>query len=131
MSRINRVIIQNSLHQNINRNKVNNREPFGSLFLNSSLFLFWCREFWIITLFILLIVFILRKSKHLITGIAPNTARMCHLWGLFLFPCVSQKKYDLVIYNYESFMQSNIGDCKKISLYKYKQIWLLLFDDTR
>ena len=37
-----------------------------ALFLTSSLFLFWCKEFWIITLIILLIVYILGKSKHFI-----------------------------------------------------------------
>ena len=36
-----------------------------SLYLTSSLFLFWCKEFWIITLIILPIVYILGKSKHL------------------------------------------------------------------
>jgi len=37
-----------------------------SLFSTSSPFLFWCKEFWIITLIILVIVYILGKSKHLI-----------------------------------------------------------------
>ena len=37
-----------------------------SLLLTSSLFLFWRKEFWIITLIILLIVYVLWKSKHLI-----------------------------------------------------------------
>ena len=36
-----------------------------SLFLASSLFMFRCKEFWIITLVIILIVYILGKSKHL------------------------------------------------------------------
>ena len=37
-----------------------------SVFITSSLlFLFWCKEFWIITLIILLIVYILGKSKQL------------------------------------------------------------------
>ena len=39
-----------------------------SLFLTSSLLMFWCKEFWIITLIILLIVYISGKSKHLIYG---------------------------------------------------------------
>ena len=37
-----------------------------SLFLTSSLFLFCCKEFLINTLIILLIIYILGKSKHLI-----------------------------------------------------------------
>ena len=37
-----------------------------SLFLTSSLFLFRCKEFWIITPIILHIVYILEMSKHLI-----------------------------------------------------------------
>ena len=40
-----------------------------SLFLTSYMFLFWCKEFWIIALIILLIVYILGKSKHLINAI--------------------------------------------------------------
>ena len=39
-----------------------------SLFLTDSLFLDWYEEFWIITLIILLIVYILGTSKHLIKG---------------------------------------------------------------
>ena len=61
MIRIIRVIIQNSLHQNKNREEVNNLDGSGkyliSLFLTSSLF--------IITLIKLLIVYIFGKSKHL------------------------------------------------------------------
>ena len=52
MSRITWVIIQISLHQYKNREEVNNREN---------------KEFWIITLIILLIIYILGKSKLLIT----------------------------------------------------------------
>jgi len=72
MSRIIRVLIQNSLHQNINRErtKTSTIERSGiyliSLLVNSSLFLFWCKEFWINRLIILLIFYILGKSKHLI-----------------------------------------------------------------
>ena len=40
-----------------------------SLFLTSSQFLFWCKFFWIITLIILVIVYILGKLKHLILSI--------------------------------------------------------------
>ena len=69
MSRIIMVIIQNSLYQNKNREEVKNREirkiPDLSI-LTSSLFLFWYKEFWIITLIILLIIYILGKSIYLI-----------------------------------------------------------------
>ena len=63
-------------YQNINREEVKNRERSGkyliSLFLTSSLFWFWCKEFSIIILIILLIVYILGKSKHLTRLIAVN-----------------------------------------------------------
>ena len=49
-----------------------------SLYLTSALCLFWCKEFWIITLIILLIVYILRKSKHLILfNSATNKKKVC------------------------------------------------------
>ena len=66
--RIIRVIIQNSLHRNKNREEASNREIryLPDPFLTSSLFLIWCKEFWVITLIILFIVYILGKAKHLI-----------------------------------------------------------------
>ena len=65
MSRIIRLIIQNSLYQ-IKNKEVKNREIrylLISLFLTSSLFLFWYKEFWIITLIILLIVYTFREVE--------------------------------------------------------------------
>jgi len=66
MSRIIRVLIQNSSHQSKNRLRIERSGIYLiSLLLTSSLILLWCKEFWIITLIILLVVYILGKSKHL------------------------------------------------------------------
>ena len=52
-----------------------------SLFLTSYLFSFWCKEFWTITLIILLIVYILGKSKHLITFVTRcKNFLLCKFW---------------------------------------------------
>ena len=67
MMRIIRVLIQNSLKQNKTRRTKTERsltieisgKYLTSLLLTSSLFLFWCKEFWINTLIILLIIYIL------------------------------------------------------------------------
>ena len=48
-----------------------------SLFLTSSLFLFWCKNNWII---ILLIVYILGKSKHLIDTYLWKTVSYLECW---------------------------------------------------
>ena len=78
MSRMIRVIIQISLYQNKNREEVKierSGKYLNSLFLTCFLFLFWYKEIWIITLIILLIVYILGKSKQLIfelAGVLPG-----------------------------------------------------------
>ena len=49
-------------------------------FSTSSLFSFWCKEFWINTLIILLIVYILRKSEHIISTNIALVSSSKHLW---------------------------------------------------
>ena len=95
-----RVLIQNSLHKNKKKESRLKIERSGiyliSLSLTSSLFLFWCKEFWFNTLIILLIVYILGKSKHLIADDMPmqvsswlHTPTSPHGWRGATTPCLA------------------------------------------
>ena len=85
MSRIIRVIIQNSSYQKITERRLKierSGKHLISLFLTSPLFLFRYKEIWIITLIIQLIVYILAKSKHLIL---PNQHYVSNFHILYWF----------------------------------------------
>ena len=87
-----RIIIQNSLHQNKNREEVKierSSKYLISLFLTSSLFLIL-----IITLFILLVVYILVKSKHLIASVDQRLGWIMGAHYIFYFMISEINKSD-------------------------------------
>ena len=81
-----------------------------SLFLTASLFLFWYKEYWIITLIFLLIVYILRKSKHLIKVHSPH--------GCTNYSCCNYSCSSCVIM-WDSAQTTNVApglrDCKRFT----------------
>ena len=71
-----------------------------SLLLTSSLFMFWCKEFWIITLIILLIVYILGKLKPLILDGAKMNGEFQggpHLCLHYAEKCLSPRQWIWVL----------------------------------